>query len=343
MDVQAADQFDPRSRRSGAIAQRHQDGTGDATLQARRVRFTDTSKFTNTIDQEYSTNRQTTREQRLQQRKWPKLRARIVPAAKTPFRAAEKTARHANAVLHLPSHDEREQLILKHLPLVRYIAKRIHGRLPHSVLLEDLIETGVLGLIEAIQHYDPNQHVDLGAYAKHRIRGAILDSLRALDWGSRQLRKKARDLDEARGIVQTRTGRSAEEEDLAREAGIRVEELRRLQEKLLRLDHSALHEQKMDEENGISIEQQPAKRDLDPYRLCLRSEVKELLGEAVSALPKRERQILEQYYYEGSTMKEISLALGVSEARISQLHATALERLRKYRTSLVVRIPCAAF
>jgi RNA polymerase sigma factor for flagellar operon FliA len=266
----------------------------------------------------------------------PKTRASFVPADAAPSPAIERAALGAYPAPHPLSLAEREQLILEHLPLVRYIAKRIHDRLPPSVLLEDLIDTGVLGLIEAIQHYDSGKHVVLGAYAKHRIRGAILDSLRALDWGPRLLRKKGRDLEAAREQVQARTGRPAEEEDLAREAGIRVDELRRLKESLLRLDHSALHEQEMDEENGNSIEQQPSKRDLDPFLLCLRGEVKELLSEAIGALPERERQVLARYYYEELTMKEVGQALGVGGARVSQLHSAALGRLRMQLQSVMV-------
>jgi RNA polymerase sigma factor for flagellar operon FliA len=263
---------------------------------------------------------------------WPRARARFVPADTALSQAAKKSAHPAHWAPVPLSPAEREQLILQHLPLVRYIAKRVHERLPACVLLEDLIDTGVLGLIGAIQHYDPGKHVDLGAYAKHRVRGAILDSLRDLDWGPRLLRKKSRDLDGARGRVQARTGGPAEDEDLAREAGISVAELRRLEESLLRLNHSVLHEQEMDEENGDSIEQQPSKQDLDPLRLCLRGELKELLGEAIDSLPERERQILAGYYYQELTMKEISLGMGVSEARVSQLHSAALDRLRMRST-----------
>jgi len=225
------------------------------------------------------------------------------------------------------------------MPLVRCIAKRLHDRLPPSVLLEDLIDTGVLGLIEAIQHFDADKHVDLSSYAKHRIRGAMLDSLRELDWGPRLLRKKGRDLDSARDRVQARTQRPAEEADLAREAGIRVEELRRLEENLLRLDLSALHEQEMDEQNGDSIEQQPSKQDLDPFYLCLRGEVKNLLGAAIDALPERERQVLALYYYDDLTMKEVGMALGVGEARVSQLHSAVLGRLRTHLEGVIAAAP----
>ena len=224
----------------------------------------------------------------------------------------------------------RDQLILQELPMVRYIAKRIHDRLPPSVLLDDLIHTGILGLMEAIQHYDPGKHVDLGAYAKHRIRGAILDSLRDLDWGSRQLRRKGRELDEARDRLQAKLGRTAEEMELAKEAGFGVDELRQLQENLLRLVLSTIHEQEVDSEKGESLEQQPASAEFDPFSVCLRGEVQELLQEAIGELPERERQGLALYYYEELTMKEVGMVLGVGEARVSQLHTAATLRLRGF-------------
>ena len=242
--------------------------------------------------------------------------------------AGRKAAKRAYQAQPAFSPAERERVILQELPRVRYIAKRIHARLPRSVALEDLIHTGVLGLIEAVNHYDPGKHIDLGAYAKHRIRGAILDSLRDLDWGPRLLRKKGRDLDQTRERLQARLGRACEETELATEAGISLEDLRDLQEKLLRLDLAALHEQQMDEKSGNSIEKQPASGNLDPFAICAQGELQGLLRQAIGELPGRERQVLALYYYEELTMKEVGVVLGVGEARVSQLHSAALGRLR---------------
>jgi RNA polymerase sigma factor FliA len=252
----------------------------------------------------------------------------LQPWDKVPGRSAQKAAQQAYRAQPAPTPAERDELILQELPRVRYIAKRIHDRLPPSVSLDDLIHIGILGLMEAIQHYDPGKHVDLGAYAKHRIRGAILDSLRDLDWGPRMLRKKGRDLDHVRDCLQSKLGRAAEETELAKEAGVTVKELRHLEESLLRLGLSALHEQEIDDEKGESLEQRPATAELDPFSICLRGEVKELLQEAIGELPERERQVLAPYYYEELTMKEVGMVLGVGEARVSQLHSAALGRLR---------------
>ena len=219
-------------------------------------------------------------------------------------------------------------MILQELPRVRYIAKRIHDRLPRSVSLDDLIHNGVLGLIEAVNNFDPGKHIDLGVYAKHRIRGAILDSLREMDWGPRLLRKKGRDLEKAREQIQARLGRRAEENELAEAAGLSIDELRLLEEKLLRLDLSAVHEQEVDDENGKSLDNLPSNSIPDPFALCLRGEVKEMLQAAIGELPDRERQVLALYYYEELTMKEVGVVLGVGEARVSQLHASAVNRLR---------------
>jgi len=225
---------------------------------------------------------------------------------------------------------EREQLILEHLPLVRDIAKRVHSRVPPNVMLDDLINAGILGLIDAINKFDPTKVVDLRIYARHRIRGAILDSLRGLDWSPRSLRRKGRVLDELRDRLTFTLRREPNETELAVAAGCSVEELRQLEENRLRADLATLQEQSIDEENGDGSADQPADDDLSPYSICYKKEIRERLRNSVDQLSDRERQILALYYQEELTMKEIGIVLGVGEARVSQIHSAAVRKVRTY-------------
>ena len=225
---------------------------------------------------------------------------------------------------------ERERLILEHLPLVRYIAKRIHSRVPPNVLLDDLINSGIVGLIDAVNRFDPRKFVDLRIYAQHRIRGAILDSLRSLDWSPRLLRRKGRALDEVRERLTSTLHREPTEAELAAEAGCGVEELRQLEENLLRADLATLQEQSIDEENGDGGSDQPSDEELSPYSLCYKKEIQELLRHSVDRLSDRERQVLALYYYEELTMKEVGIVLGVGEARVSQMHSAAVRKVRAH-------------
>jgi RNA polymerase sigma factor for flagellar operon FliA len=231
---------------------------------------------------------------------------------------------------------ERERLLVEQLPQVKYIAKRIHDRLPPHILLEDLIHAGILGLIEAIQRFDPARHVELKSYAKHRIHGAILDSLRDLDWSPRPLRRKARRIEEAQQKLRARLGYSPSESQLADELGISLDKFQHLLGELRGLDLRSLQSETMEEgcERGLtSLNQTTAPQD--PFLLCLHSEMRGLLAQAIEELPERERQLLALYYYEELTMKEAGAVLGVGEARVSQLHSAAIIRLRARMAELL--------
>jgi len=225
---------------------------------------------------------------------------------------------------------ERERLILEHLPLVRSIARRVHRRVPPSVLLDDLINSGIVGLIDAVNKFDPRKSADLRIYARHRIRGAILDSLRGLDWSPRPLRRKGRILDERRERLTATLHREPTETELAAEVGCGIEELRQLEENLLRADLATLREQSIDEENGEGSTDQPSDEELSPYSLCYKKEIRQLLRHSIDRLSDRERQILALYYYEELTMKEVGIVLGVGEARVSQMHSAAVRKVRAY-------------
>jgi RNA polymerase sigma factor for flagellar operon FliA len=224
---------------------------------------------------------------------------------------------------------ERDQLILKELPQVYYIARRIFERLPQHVGFEDLVHAGVVGLIEAVRSYDVSKSVPFNAFAKFRIRGAILDSLRELDWGSRPLRRKGRRMEEAIATLSAKLGRQPEEDEIAAEMGVSIEKLHEI---ALRLDGLTLVGQQVNslfDSSGTQdlIESAPSK-DENPYDLCLRTEIKERLADAIGTLSEKEQLIVSLYYREELTMKEIAKVVQLGESRVSQIHAIALPKLR---------------
>jgi RNA polymerase sigma factor FliA len=227
------------------------------------------------------------------------------------------------------SESERERLLLEQLPQVRYIARRIHERLPRHVPLEDLVHAGVLGLIDALHKFDHSKHVQFGSYAKFRIRGAILDSLREMDWSPRDLRRKARRLEEAHNKLRLELGRNPSEPELAVELGIDLRGLQLLLGEIDGLEVGSLRvTSPRDGREEDLCEYLPDKPEETPLLLCLRSEMKDLLARAIADLPEKERQVLALYYFEELTMKEVGTVLGVGESRVSQIHSMAVVRLR---------------
>lgn len=224
---------------------------------------------------------------------------------------------------------DRDRLIMEELPQVHYIAARIRERLPQNVAMEDLVSAGILGLIDAINKFDPGKAVQFKTFAKFRIRGAIVDSLRELDWGSRLLRRKGREIDDAYAKLELRLGRQPSEQELADEMKIELKELFDL---LSKLDGLFLVSQQVSapfdrSETHDLIESAPSKAE-DAFDLCLQGENNELLAEAISKLDERSQKVLSLYYREELTMKEIALVLEIAESRVSQLHSAALLRLR---------------
>ena len=220
-------------------------------------------------------------------------------------------------------------MLLEQLPQVRYIARRVHDRLPQHVPFDDLVHAGVIGLIDAIGKFDPSKNVQFKSYAKFRIRGAILDSLRELDWSPRELRKKARRIEEAHRTLRLKLDRSATEQEIADEIEMKLEEYQRLLGELRGLDLGSLQveagETGNDDEVAVAPPDVPA---FDPFAMTLRSEMKGLLAKAIGDLNEKERQVLALYYFEELTMKEVGAALGVGESRVSQIHSAALIRVR---------------
>ncbi len=232
------------------------------------------------------------------------------------------------SVSHLEAGDQ-ESLLLEQLPQVRYIARRIHDRLPPHIPLDDLVQAGILGLMEALHKYDPGKNVELKTYAKHRIQGAILDSLRDLDWSPRPLRKKARQLEQAHQRLRAQFGRPATEPELAIELGMELDELQHLLGDLRGLDLGSLQDEFTESGQERETLAEPTHGpDQEPFVRCLQGELRDLLSRAVTELQPRERQVLSLYYFEELTMKEVGAVLGVGEARVSQIHSAALVRLR---------------
>ena len=229
----------------------------------------------------------------------------------------------------------REQLLTEQLPQVRYIAQRIHERLPRHVLLEDLVHAGVVGLIDALKKFDCRKHVQFGSYAKFRIRGAILDSLRELDWGPRDLRRQARRIDEANQKLRAVLGRNPTEPELAHELELSLPQLQKLFGDINALEIGSLRIVSPDDGREQDLcECLASGNGDDPLTECLRSEMKNLLVRAIAELAEKERQVLTLYYFEDRTMKEIGMRLGVGESRVSQIHATAVMRLRTQMANL---------
>ncbi|MBZ5663524.1 MAG: FliA/WhiG family RNA polymerase sigma factor [Acidobacteriia bacterium] len=235
----------------------------------------------------------------------------------------------AEAYQSVQSDAERERILMEQLPQVRYIARRIHERLPRHVPFEDLVHAGVVGLIDALNKFDSTKHVQFSSYAKFRIRGAILDSLRELDWSPRELRRKGRLVDSTYSELSGKLGRAPSENEIAEEMGISLHELQSLLAELDGLELGSLRvESSRDGKEEDLTDYVPSKSEETPFFECLRSEMKQLLAEAIAELPEKEQRVLALYYLEELTMKEVGAALGIGESRVSQIHSLAMVRLR---------------
>jgi RNA polymerase sigma factor FliA len=226
--------------------------------------------------------------------------------------------------------EEREQLILEHLPQVRLIARRVHERLPESVPLEDLVSTGIVGLISAIDRFDAKHNVKLKTYAEYKIRGAILDSLRGLDWAPRQQRRRSKQIEAAIAAAERRYGRAPVEEEVAAELGVPLEEYHDWLSEERGLNLGSLESGGVDEDNRDLLKFVADNEDEWPSRLYERSELVRLLKTGIERMPRIERTILGLYYQEELTLREIARVVDLHESRVSQLKTQAVLRLRMY-------------
>ncbi len=219
----------------------------------------------------------------------------------------------------------RDRIVIEHLPLVKAIAIRVHENLPVHVDLDDLIHAGVLGLFDAVAKFDSAKNVVFHSYAKHRIKGAILDSLRQLDWASRDLRKRQKQVDAIAHRLSVRLGRNPSESEVAEELGVTMDRWRHMLLELrnVGLVSSTLHP---DQERDRVMEF-PATPEFQPDRMCEHRQLQSTLARAIGTLPERYQKVVFLYYTNEMTMKEIGDLLGVNESRISQIHKTALKKM----------------
>jgi RNA polymerase sigma factor FliA len=223
---------------------------------------------------------------------------------------------------------EHDRLLLEHLPTVRFIARKIHGRLPQHVELDDMISAGVVGLIDAFGKFDHNKQVQFKSYAQFRIRGAILDSLRLLDWSPRELRRKGRAVEEIIRTLTQRFGRAPGEQEIALEMQMGLNDYQQLLGDLKGLEIGSLHLERTEDSGDEELAYIPGSPEEDPLFICLKGEMKQLLADAIDDLPEKERLVLTLYYFEELTMKEIGATLGVVESRVSQIHSSSVVHLR---------------
>ena len=225
----------------------------------------------------------------------------------------------------------RERLVVAYSPLVKFIAGRMASSLPSHVDEGDLVSYGLLGLISAIDRYDPERDIKFETYAIARIRGSIIDELRALDWVPRSVRSRAREIERAIRELESKLGRAPNDEEIATKVGITPDELEESLTDISRSSIAALDELWSTSGDGDQVSLLDTLEDegsSQPAEALDETEVREALAEAISRLPEREKLVVTLYYYEELTLREIGEVLGVTESRVSQLHTKAILRLR---------------
>ncbi|MGC8490257.1 MAG: FliA/WhiG family RNA polymerase sigma factor [Syntrophobacteraceae bacterium] len=225
-----------------------------------------------------------------------------------------------------PTQSARDKAVMEHGDLVKYIAFRLISRLPDHIAVEDLISAGVLGLIDAIEKYDSAQGIPFEYYAKIRIKGAMLDEIRSMDWIPRSLRQKSSVIEKACISLEQRFGRDPSEEEIALELNLDMDEFHKLMDEIKGISflpeniHDIIHENR--ENNSLSSDSE------ELFNATYREEIRLHLAEAITGLAQKEQLVLSLYYYEEMTMKEIGVTLGYTESRISQIHTKAMVKLR---------------
>jgi RNA polymerase sigma factor FliA len=226
----------------------------------------------------------------------------------------------------------RDRLILNYAPIVKYVAGRLGSGLPAHVDDGDLVSYGLLGLISAIERYDPDRDVKFETYAIARIKGSILDELRALDWVPRSVRSRARQIERAMAELEAKLGRAPTDEEIAAKVGISVEELEGSLTDISRSSMAALDELWTISGSGgdqvALIDTIEDEHGPEPQTAFAQTELREIVADAITNLPEREKLVITLYYYEDLTLREIGEVLGVTESRISQLHTKAILRMK---------------
>lgn len=220
----------------------------------------------------------------------------------------------------------RDKLIIEHLPLVRAIAIRLYESLPVHADLDDLIHAGVLGLIDGAEKFDNRKDILFKSYAKHRIKGAMLDSLRQLDWASRDLRRRHKQLEAITHELTALTEEKPADEAIADRMGIQVDRWRQIAVELRMVGLLSSSSRPPDDENQTNPEF-AASQEMQPDMMYVRRQMSSVLGDAIRSLPERYQKIVMLYYNHEMTMREIGQVLGINESRVSQIHKTALEKM----------------
>ncbi len=219
----------------------------------------------------------------------------------------------------------KDQLIIAYIDLVKIIAGRLYNNYGNHIEFDDLVSYGIFGLLDAIDKFDPAKNVKFETYAYIRVRGAIIDQLRNLDWIPRSVRQKYKKLEEAYKAIENRSGRSANDEEVALTLGISIDELNDMLSDVHSFTVVSLEEKILNNANFAIIDDDI---NSEPQQYFEQEEMKEILVDSVSSLPEREKKIISLYYYSELTYKEISSIMGISESRISQLHTKAIMRLK---------------
>jgi RNA polymerase sigma factor for flagellar operon FliA len=225
----------------------------------------------------------------------------------------------------------RDFFAMKYAPLVKYVAGKVAIGMPQNVEFDDLVSYGSFGLLDAIEKFDPDRDIKFKTYAMTRIRGAIFDELRSIDWIPRSIRQKAKQLEETITMLENKLGHTVEDEDIAKELNISPEELQSLLTKISGTSIISLNDiwYLGDDNDEVSfMETLESPSNLNPDSLIEKEEIKSVIVEAIKQLPDKEKKVIVLYYYEDLTLKEIGEVLDVTESRISQLHTKAIMRLR---------------
>jgi RNA polymerase sigma factor FliA len=240
---------------------------------------------------------------------------------------AKPNASQLNAAQQSAKLARRDRVVLEHLPLVKAIAIRVHENLPVHVDVDDLVHSGVLGLFDAASKYNPDKQVAFSSYAKHRIKGAILDSLRQLDWASRDMRRRHKQVEAATRELAATLQRNPTELEVAQKLGIDQERWRSM---MLDLRNVGLvsASTRTNEGDDLPAPDFPCKPESHPDSICSREQLRGVLGVAMKTLPERYQKVVSLYYSGEMTMKEIGGILGINESRVSQIHKAALEKMQ---------------
>ncbi len=230
-----------------------------------------------------------------------------------------------------PLAGNREEVLRQYLPLVRRVVQRLAARKPPHIDVDDLVSWGIVGLLDAIGKYDPSKEALFATYAQFRIRGAILDHLRSLDWVPRSVRQKASLIEKVTHQLEGRLGRPPTEDEVAAELGLGLEEYQELLARVGEMSLFSLEDLGFGNgEERFGAQHDRDEEDADPFRALLTQERVSLVAEAIRRLPEREKLVISLYYQEELTMKEVGAVLRLTESRVSQLHSQAVLRLKGF-------------